>query len=304
MLENGTCRDGIEPHVLGSDPSRACATTRPPNPRKECRSVSSPVVFVLVGTRSPGNLGAACRTAKAFGMPAIRLVHSAVDPRDKEAVRLAHGAEDLLESVEAAATLEGALRNARRTYATTARPRDWSRPVLSPEDLTDAIAREAPPVAIVFGPEDRGLTNDELARCDAIVSISRGAAPTSATLSLPAALAIVAHAAARGVASRAESFDEAQRPSARGPRSERGGRALASAEIDALLEEIRATLGTIGFRPRPNETRFRGSLRDFLARAHPTEGDRLFLRSVLAQTGKWKRRLDEAKSRGRASSGE
>ncbi len=255
--------------------------------------MNSPAVFVLVGTRTPGNLGAACRTAKAFGMPAVRLVHSAVDPADKEAVRLAHGAEDLLTRVEAAATLEGALRGARRTYATTARPRDWSRPVLSPEELAAEIEGGETPIAIVFGPEDRGLTNEELAACDAIVSIPTGPrGEGEATLSLPAALAVVAHAAAQGFGRRD--------PAARGARSERGARRLDSTEIDALLEEMHATLESIGFRPRPNETRFRGSLRDVLARAGPTAGDRLFLRSVLAQTGKWKRRIEESKRGGRA----
>lgn len=264
--------------------------------------MSSPIVFVLVGTRSPGNLGAACRTAKAFGMPAVRLVHSAIDPGDKEAVRLAHGAEDVLALVEAAPTLDRALTDCKRAIATTGRVRDWSRPVLAPEDLADEIAANEEGevngkgrLAIVFGPEDRGLTNDELARCDAIISIPIAGA--GATLSLPAALAILAHFAFRGLGAANES---AGRPAARGTRSEGGALPLGTAELDALLEEIRATLTEIGFRPRPNETRFRGSLRDFLARARTTHGDRLFLRSVLAQTGKWRRRLEEAKSRGRA----
>ncbi len=254
--------------------------------------MSSPIVFVLIGPRVPGNLGAICRASKAFGFPRVRVVRSPIDIADKEAVRLAHGAEDVLASVETAATLDAALQGCVRSIGTTARPRDWSRPVLSPEDLALELAADAPlesPIAIVFGPEDRGLTNDELSRCDAIVSIpiaepAREAA--RATLSLPASHAIVAAAAARGLARAG-----ARRPAARGMRSERGARALASSEIDELLEEIRATLAAIGFRARPNETRFRGSLRDFLARAHPTEGDRLFLRHMLAQTGKWARRV-------------
>jgi TrmH family RNA methyltransferase len=267
------------------------------NARKEPPIVSSPILFVLVGPRAPGNLGAVCRTAKAFGFPAVRLVRSPIDPADREAVRLAHGAEDVLAAVEAAPTLDAALQGSARAFATTARPRDWSRRVLSPDELAlelaDAAGAGAPspaaPIAIVFGPEDRGLTNDELARCDAIVSIpitTPDREASRATLSLPAAHAIIAAAAARGLARAG-----AARPAARGSRSERGGRALASTEIDELLEEIRATLASIGFRARPNETRFRGSLRDFLARAHPTEGDRLFFRHILAQTGKWARRV-------------
>ena len=62
-------------------------------------------------------------------------------------------------------------------------------------------------------------------------------------------------------------------------------------ELDALVDEISATLGEIGFRPRPNAVRFRGTMRDFLARARPTLGDRLTLRHLFAQVGKWKRRV-------------
>lgn len=262
--------------------------------------MTSPVRLVLVGTKSPGNLGAVCRLAKAFGFPEVWLVHSSVDPAHAEAVRLAHGAEDVLQRVAAAATLGGALVGCARAYATTARPRDWSRRVLAPEDLAREAAHErailaaatpgSAPLAIVFGPEDRGLTNEELARCDAIVSIPVPP-ETEATLSLPSAAAIVAYALRRGLDT------EHALPAARSERSSRGSETLSSAGVDELLEEILQTLSLIGFRARPNETRFRGSLRDFLARAHPTKGDHLFLRNVLSQAGKWKRRLEEAKSK-------
>jgi TrmH family RNA methyltransferase len=250
--------------------------------------LASQVVFVLVGVRSPGNAGAVCRVAKAFGITDVRLVRPEADRRDGEAVRLAHGAEDVLAATRIVPDLDEALKDCTRAIATTARPRDWSRRVLSCEDLAlefESLDRPGATLAVVFGPEDRGLTNDELARCDAVVSI-RIAGRGGATLSLPAAAAIVAHSLAAP--------PPASPPPARGSRSERGSRILPSSEVDALLEEIRTMLAEIGFRPRPNEVRFRGSLRDFLARARTTEGDRLFLRHMLAQLGKWKRRMKSA----------
>jgi len=81
------------------------------------------------------------------------------------------------------------------------------------------------------------------------------------------------------------------RPKRRRLAGSRGARPLDSRELSELLDDVERTLREIGFRPRPNEVRFRGSLRDFLARARPTRGDRLMLRYVLAQVGKWKRRL-------------
>jgi len=247
-------------------------------------------VFVLVGSRSPGNIGAVCRTAKAFGITDVRLVRPQADPHDAEAVRLAHGAEEVLAAARIVSDLEQALQDCGRAIATTARSRDWSRRILSCEELANEfVPLDTTWHALVFGPEDRGLTNEELARCDAIVSIPIDER-SGATLSLPAAAAIVAHSLARAAASE-------KRPPARGMRSERGARLLQSNEIDELLEDLRAGLGEIGFRPRPNEVRFRGSLRDFLARARPTEGDRLFLRHMLAQLGKWRRRLQSSPRR-------
>ncbi len=140
------------------------------------------------------------------------------------------------------------------------------------------------PTAIVFGPEDRGLANDELAACDAIASIALPPEP-GATLSLPAAATIIAWEIA-GALERT-----GPRPAAEGPRSARGSVPLDADELTDLLEDVAETLSEIGFRPRPNAVRFRGSLRDFLTRARPTRGDRLMLRHVLAQVGKWKRRV-------------
>jgi TrmH family RNA methyltransferase len=222
--------------------------------------------------------------AKAFGFPLVRMVAPRPTADEGEARRLAHGAEDVLETVETFATLRDAVAGCARTIATTARPRDWSRPVLGPGDLGEALTAANGRVAIVFGPEDRGLTNDDLAACDAVFSIPLPADP-AATLSLPAAAAITAWEMARALGGVED------RPPAEGDRSAHGARPLDTEELSELLDDVDDTLREIGFRPRPNEVRFRGSLRDFFARARPTRGDRLMLRHVLAQVGKWKRRL-------------
>ncbi len=245
---------------------------------------NSPVTFVLVGTRSPGNVGAVCRLAKAFGFPDVRLVTPRLTADEAEAKRLAHGAEDVLARAKTFDSLRAALAGCGRAIATTARPRDWSRRVLSPDELAARTRDVSGPTAIVFGPEDRGLTNDDLAACDAVASIPLPPEPT-ATLSLPTAAAIIAWELAKSLGR------TGPRPPAEGPRSARGAVALDTDELTDLLEEIDETLLEIGFRPRPNAVRFRGSLRDFLTRAHPTRGDRLMLRHILAQVGKWRRRL-------------
>lgn len=249
--------------------------------------LSSPVWFVLVGTQTPGNLGAVCRVAAAFGFPAVRVVRPEFAPLAEEARWLAHGAEDVLRSVTVHDSLTDALRGCSRSTAATARPRNWNRPVRSPAEAAQWLPADgAAPLAVVFGPEDRGLTNEDLAQCDEVLSISLPE-DAGATLSLPASASIVAWELARASSSL---------PTRSAPRSVEGARPLDSGGVDQLLDEIHTTLDEIGFRPKPNAVRFRGSLRDFLARAQPTEGDRRLLRHLFAQIGKWKRRvLSEAR---------
>ncbi len=253
----------------------------------------SDVVFVLVGTQTPGNLGAVCRVAAAMDFPAVRLARPEIDPRHEEARWLAHGAEDVLDSVTVHDDLEGALSGCFRAIATTARPRNWKRPVRDPAETATLLAEasESAPLGVVLGPEDRGLSNDDLALCDEILSLPlpRG---RGATLSLPAAATIVAWELARA------GERVTRRPAARSDRSERSSRPLDHASLDELLAGIHGSLDELGFRPKPNEVRFRGSLRDFLARARPTEGDRVMLRHLFAQIGKWQRRVRAAAERG------
>lgn len=258
--------------------------------------MASRVCFILVNTLAPGNVGRVCRVAKAFGFPDVRLVAPRFDLAELgdsagEAYRFARGAEDLLARVRTLPTLAEAGDDCHRLIATTGRRRDWSRRVLSPGELARRIASDegddGESHGLVFGPEDHGLTNESLAFCDEIVSIPLPAR-RGATLSLPAATTILAYELAAALE------PTMQEPSGRSARSKRGARRLEAAELGQLLGEIESTLDEIGFRPRPNAVRFRGSLRDFLARAQTTEGDRLFLRYVLAQVGKWRRRVARA----------
>ncbi|MEZ5064232.1 MAG: TrmH family RNA methyltransferase [bacterium] len=254
--------------------------------------MGSPVAFVLVGTKAPGNVGAVCRLAKAFGFPDVRLVAPEADPAADEARWLAHGAEDVLAGIGVHATLADALADCHRSSGATARVRHWTRPIRTPDEMARAIADSGAgsPWAIVLGPEDHGLSNDDLARCDEIVRIPMPP-PTGATLSLPMAASILAWEVARAHGAADDSLER--------HRSEFPP--LDSAQLDRLVDRIGATLDEIGFDPRPSPRHFRGSLRDFLARARPTVADQRVLVQMFAQVTKWKRRLQgEWKRSGRA----
>lgn len=256
-------------------------------------SLASPVVFVLVRTQFAGNLGMVCRAAMTFAFPEVRLVRPVLDVASPEARWFAHGAEEALDRVRVFDSLEAAVADCFRSIATTARRRHSNRPLREPGAAAEDF-REASPerrLAVVFGPEDDGLSNEEIARCDSVISIPRAPA-TGATLSLPAAATIVAWeiAKARGL--------ELPSPIGRPAAVERAKRALTTSELEGVVDLVATSLEEIGLRPLPDTLRFRGSIRDFLARSRPTEADRVFLRHLFAQLAKWKGRVAGEARRG------
>ncbi|MBV2360805.1 RNA methyltransferase [Thalassococcus sp. CAU 1522] len=130
--------------------------------------------FVLVRPQMGENIGAAARAMWNFGLSGMRIVA----PRDgwpnPAAMALASGAGRLLDAAMLCDDLAGALADRTYTYATTARSRDLTKPVLTPEaamaEARDRIAA-GERVAVLFGPERAGLENEDIARANAIVSV-------------------------------------------------------------------------------------------------------------------------------------
>jgi tRNA/rRNA methyltransferase len=120
------------------------------------------------------NIGAAARAMLNFGLDSMRVVA----PRDgwpnPRAVAMASGAARLLETAGRFDRLADAIEDCHRVYATTARGRDLTKPVLSPEAAmaeAAALAAAGQRVAVLFGPERTGLENDEVAAASAIVTV-------------------------------------------------------------------------------------------------------------------------------------
>lgn len=125
--------------------------------------------FVLVAPARPANVGAAARAMKTMGFDAMRLVASRVHEED-EASWVAHGAQEILAQAEAFDTLPEALADMDLVIATTARERGRYQHYLTPGDIREQI-RAKPSlnkVAIVFGCEESGLSNEQLAEVDLI----------------------------------------------------------------------------------------------------------------------------------------
>lgn len=148
---------------------------------------------VLVNTSHPGNIGGAARAMKNMGLSRLVLV----DPQDfpsAEAVARASGATDILDAAQVVGTLEEALVGCSLVLGTSARDRRIPWPLLDPRECGVAACEQAQQggeVALVFGREYAGLTNDELQRCHFHVHIPSD--PEFSSLNLAAAVQVLAY---------------------------------------------------------------------------------------------------------------
>jgi tRNA/rRNA methyltransferase len=131
-------------------------------------------ILVLVRPQMGENIGASARAMLNFGLEHMRLVA----PRDgwpnPAAVAMASGASKVLDHARVFPDVPAALADCTRVYATTARGRELTRPVLTPEAaMADARARIAAGerVAVLFGPERAGLENDDIVPAQVIVTV-------------------------------------------------------------------------------------------------------------------------------------
>lgn len=125
--------------------------------------------FVLVEPQNGGNIGAAARAIRVCGHDELAIVNLTVPLDHGPAYAMAWGSLDLLKNSLKTESLEDALQGCTLAVATSARPRHRERgEVYSPEEVGQKLASFDPDstVAIVFGREDSGLSNDEMERCE------------------------------------------------------------------------------------------------------------------------------------------
>ncbi|MCG8671925.1 MAG: TrmJ/YjtD family RNA methyltransferase, partial [Pseudomonadales bacterium] len=128
--------------------------------------------IVMINTSDSGNIGAAARALKTMGFSRLYLVEPNDYPSGKATAR-ASGAADVLHQAVITKTMDEALEGCQLVVGTSARMRSIPWPVMTPREFTKLLAKERDDseVAIVFGREDSGLSNDELRRCQYHVSI-------------------------------------------------------------------------------------------------------------------------------------
>lgn len=149
--------------------------------------------IVLSHPSHPGNIGAVARAMKTMRVYALYLVKPKSFP-DPEAEARAANAGDILQQAKVCSELDEALKNTVLTAAITARPRDLSHNTFNARqgamELVQ-LARQQQPVALLFGPENSGLTTTEVNKCQIIIHIP--ANPHYSSLNLASAVQIMTY---------------------------------------------------------------------------------------------------------------
>lgn len=148
--------------------------------------------FVLVNTSHPGNIGGVARAMKNMGITQLALVDPQNYP-DSNATARASGADDVLANALVCDTLDEALADCDLVFGASARLRKLSWPQVNPRGMVEQLFSQSAStkIAIVFGREHSGLTNDELERCHYLVHIPSN--PDYSSLNIAAAAQVLAY---------------------------------------------------------------------------------------------------------------
>jgi tRNA/rRNA methyltransferase len=149
--------------------------------------------FILINTSHAGNVGAAARAMKVMGFDDLVLVAPrwANVLKREEAIQRASGATDVLEKARIVATLDEALDGVTYLCATAMTPRDFGPPTFTPREHLGTIAASPHSVAFLFGSERFGMSNDDVYRCHAALTIPTD--PAFGSLNLAAAIQVIAY---------------------------------------------------------------------------------------------------------------
>lgn len=232
--------------------------------------------IVLSHPTHPGNIGAAARAMKTMGLSRLVLVNPHRFP-DPQATAMAAGADDVLNSARVCASLDEALQGTRLALAVTARKRDLSHPAADARDAAVLLLDEAVEgeIAIVFGTEMSGLSNEEVLKCQRLAHID--ANPEYSSLNLAAAVQVMAYelrrAATGGIRIGADRYE-----------------AAVFEDIEGFYAHLEQRLVVSGFLDPSEPKRLMDRLRRLFGRARLEKEEVNILRGILTAWEKPKRR--------------
>ncbi len=229
-------------------------------------SLLSHISVILVDTRTPANIGATARCMMNMGISRLILVNPPRDP-DHEAVKLAAGADHILKQAVTAPSLSDAIAGQHLVIGTSRHSGRLRRNIRLPREMAEQAASSlrGNNIAVVFGNEVNGLTNEQLALCQEIISI-----PSSddfPSLNLSHAVTIVAYEFFLAFQTAVSATD----------------RRLAPAEqLEQFYHHLQDTLQEIGFLDRDHPERIMFSLRQLFGRSRPDSREVKILRGILS----------------------
>jgi tRNA/rRNA methyltransferase len=235
------------------------------------------VRVILSHTTHPGNIGAAARAMKTMGLSHLYLINPRYFP-DAQATAMAAGADDVLTNAVVCASLDEALQGVVMVAGMSARVRDISQEVMAPREAMPLVIQQArQPVALLFGTEMSGLTNEELARCQLMVRIPVN--PDYTSLNLAAAVQLISYelrlAAGQGDCGAPEVTP-------------------ASAEhVEGFFRQLEETLTEIEFLNGKHPTKLMHKLRRLYARARLEPEEINILRGILTLTTQYHGKLKQ-----------
>ncbi|WDY57176.1 tRNA (cytosine(32)/uridine(32)-2'-O)-methyltransferase TrmJ [Pseudomonas sp. PSKL.D1] len=233
---------------------------------------------VLVNTSHPGNIGGAARAMKNMGLSRLVLVQPKDFPSSEASAR-ASGADDVLAGAQVVESLEDALVGCSLVMGTSARERSIPWPLIGPRECgAKAVehATKGEEIALVFGREHAGLTNEELQRCHFHVHIPSN--PDFSSLNLAAAVQVLSYEvrmawlAAEGSAPQVEKGDASE---------------LATMdEMELFYDHLEKTLVDIGFLDPAKPKHLMARLRRLYGRSSVERPEMSILRGILTETQK------------------
>jgi TrmH family RNA methyltransferase len=236
--------------------------------------------IVLVETSHPGNIGAAARALKNMALEQLVLVRPRQFPHADASAR-ASSATDLLANARVESDLAAAVHGCGLVLATTSRERDQYFRVLDVREAARRAVQEAgqAPVAILFGSERTGLSNEELRHAHALLRIPNN--PAYPSLNLAMAVQVVAYEILR-----ARELTE--------PAAPRTTPLASTQEMDHLYQHLATVLQEIDFRDRTQSGgHLMKRLRRLLQRAEPDANEVNILRGILTAVQQRRRRAGE-----------
>jgi tRNA/rRNA methyltransferase len=237
--------------------------------------------FVLIRPQMGENIGAAARSMLNFGLEHMRVT----SPRDgwpnERAVALASGAGRILDGAMICGSTQEAVGDCAYVFATTARDRDLTKPVFTPEAAMVEAARRGAAgqkVAVLFGPERTGLENDDIAIANAIVSVPTN--PEFPSLNLAQCVLLMGYEWRR----------TAQMPAAM-EMELAGSHWATQSEMEALVAHYEERLDGAGFFwPEAKAAAMKLTLRNMWSRLPLTRADVQVFHGMMRQMVRWKER--------------